>query len=215
MKFCTFSHPARGSMRPGVLTADGAMIVDLGDSFPDILSIIKGGDEARTQVRTLLDRAEIRVPLGDAKLHAPVPVPEQIRDSMLFEKHVQQAMEQIARIRKPLLGPLMIRFGMIKVAPTWYQIPIYYKSNRFSVNGTDNDVIWPRYSQLMDFELEFGFSLARAARTSRPRKPGNISSVSPSSMTFLPAMPRVSKCRACLAPARARISIPATAWVRS
>jgi hypothetical protein len=85
MKFCTFSHPARGTMRPGALTSDGAMIVDLGDAFPDMLSIIKGGDEAMARVRDLYDRAEIRVPLADAKLHAPVPVPEQIRDSMLFE----------------------------------------------------------------------------------------------------------------------------------
>lgn len=215
MKFCTFSHPARGSMRPGVLTADGAMIVDLGDSFPDILSIIKGGDEARTQVRTLLDRAEIRVPLGDAKLHAPVPVPEQIRDSMLFEKHVQQAMEQIARIRKPLLGPLMIRFGMIKVAPTWYQIPIYYKSNRFSVNGTDNDVIWPRYSQLMDFELEFGFFLGKGGKNIKASEAREHIFGFTIFNDFSARDAQSIEMQSMLGPARARISIPATAWVRS
>lgn len=164
MKFCTFSHPARGSARPGVLTNDGAMVVDLGDAFPDMLSVIKGGDEALARVRDLHAKAEICVPLTDAKLHAPVPVPEQIRDSMLFEKHVQQAMEQIARMRHPVLGPLMIKLGKVKVAPTWYQIPIYYKSNRFSVNGPDGDVIWPRYSQIMDFELEFGFFLGKRGK---------------------------------------------------
>lgn len=164
MKFCTYSHAAHGSMRPGVLTADGTTIVDLGGSFDSVLSIIKGGDEAKAKAKSLLDAAATRVPLSEAKLHAPVPVPEQIRDSMLFEKHVQQAMEQIARMRKPLLGPLMIKLGMVKVAPTWYQIPIYYKSNRFSVNGPEGDVIWPRYSQIMDFELEFGFFLGKGGK---------------------------------------------------
>lgn len=164
MKFCTFSHAARGNKRPGLLTSDGAMIVDLGDSFDSVLQIIKGGDEAKARARGLLDKAEILVPLADAQLHAPVLVPEQIRDSMLFEKHVRQAMERIAIMRKPILGKLMVQAGMIKVAPTWYNMPIYYKSNRFSVIGTGQDVVWPRYSQVMDFECEFGFFLGTGGK---------------------------------------------------
>jgi len=34
--------------------------------------------------------------------------------------------------------------------------PIYYITNRFSVRGTNTTVKWPRYSQVMDYELEFG-----------------------------------------------------------
>lgn len=168
MKFCTYSHAAHGSMRPGVLTADGTTIIDLGGSFDSVLSIIKGGDEAKAKAKALLDAAATRVPLSEARLHAPVPVPEQIRDSMLFEKHVQQAMERMAIMRKPLLGPLLVKMGKIKVPPTWYQIPIYYKSNRFSVNGPEGDVIWPRYSQVMDFELEFGFFLGKRGKNIKP-----------------------------------------------
>lgn len=173
MKFCTYSHAAHGSMRPGVLTADGATIIDLGGSFDGTLTIIKGGDEAKTKAKSLLDAAATRVPLSEAKLHAPVPVPEQIRDSMLFEKHVQQAMERMAIMRKPILGPLLVKMGKIKVPPTWYQIPIYYKSNRFSVNGPEGDVIWPRYSQVMDFELEFGFFLGKTGKNIKPSEARN------------------------------------------
>src|SRR3546814_17881375 len=116
MKFCTFSHPARGPGinglgRPGVLTGDGAMIVDLGDSFPSVLAIIQGGDAALARVRDLHAKAEIRVTLADAKLHAPVPVPAQIRDSMLFEKHVFQARKTLIRIGLPVLAPLMIHMS--------------------------------------------------------------------------------------------------------
>lgn len=173
MKFCTYSHASRGEKRPGVLTADGATIVDLGDSFDSTMAIIKGGDEAKAKAKDLLDKAEARTNLSEAKLHAPVLVPEQIRDSMLFEKHVQQAMERLAIMRKPLLGPLLVKMGKIKVPPTWYQIPIYYKSNRFSVNGPDGDVIWPRYSQVMDFELEFGFFLGKAGKNIKPSEARN------------------------------------------
>jgi 2-keto-4-pentenoate hydratase/2-oxohepta-3-ene-1,7-dioic acid hydratase in catechol pathway len=34
--------------------------------------------------------------------------------------------------------------------------PIYYITNRFSVRGTNTTVKWPRYNQVMDYELEFG-----------------------------------------------------------
>ena len=81
MKFCTYSHVAHGEKRPGVLTADGATIVDLGGSFDSMLAIIKGGDEAKVKAKSLQDRAETRVALGEAKLHAPVPVTRTPRSS--------------------------------------------------------------------------------------------------------------------------------------
>jgi 2-keto-4-pentenoate hydratase/2-oxohepta-3-ene-1,7-dioic acid hydratase in catechol pathway len=53
---------------------------------------------------------------------------------------------------------------ILSVPQVFYQRPIYYKANRFSVIGTDADVIWPNYSSLRDFELEFGFfTTGRAA----------------------------------------------------
>ncbi len=168
MKLCTYSHPGTGDMRPGALTSDGAMIVDFGAVFADMLSLIKGGDEAKSAAQGILDKAEIRVPLLDAKLHAPVPLPEQIRDSMLFEKHVFQARQTMIRMRHKLLAPLLLAAGAAKVPDAWYKIPIYYKSNRFSVNGTDADVIWPRYSNVMDFELEFGFFLGKRGKNIKP-----------------------------------------------
>jgi 2-keto-4-pentenoate hydratase/2-oxohepta-3-ene-1,7-dioic acid hydratase in catechol pathway len=45
--------------------------------------------------------------------------------------------------------------------------PVYYITNRFSVSGTDTNVVWPDYSTLMDFELEFGVFLSRQGRNIR------------------------------------------------
>ena len=42
-----------------------------------------------------------------------------------------------------------------EVPAIYRQQPIYYKANRFSVIGTDQDVQWPAYNQIMDYELEF------------------------------------------------------------
>jgi 2-keto-4-pentenoate hydratase/2-oxohepta-3-ene-1,7-dioic acid hydratase in catechol pathway len=50
------------------------------------------------------------------------------------------------------------------VPPVYRQLPVYYITNRFSVVGPDTTVTWPRYSELMDFELEFGVYIGKPAK---------------------------------------------------
>lgn len=47
------------------------------------------------------------------------------------------------------------------IPPVWYRQPIYYKGNRFSVIGHQHDVRWPRYSRVMDYELELACVIGR------------------------------------------------------
>ena len=43
-------------------------------------------------------------------------------------------------------------------------MPLYYKANRLSVIGPGEDVIWPAYAELLDYEMEFGFFIGKAGR---------------------------------------------------
>jgi len=47
------------------------------------------------------------------------------------------------------------------IPQVWYDQPIYYKCNRFSVVGTGHDVRWPLNSKMLDYELEFGIFLGK------------------------------------------------------
>ncbi|HEX7669080.1 MAG TPA: fumarylacetoacetate hydrolase family protein, partial [Polyangiaceae bacterium] len=38
----------------------------------------------------------------------------------------------------------------------WFEQPLYYKCNRFSVIGPGSDVVWPDGAKLMDYECELG-----------------------------------------------------------
>src|SRR5690606_8229368 len=40
----------------------------------------------------------------------------------------------------------------------------YYKCNRFSVIGPDDDIVRPRYCNWLDYELEFGVFLGRSGK---------------------------------------------------
>ena len=73
--------------------------------------------------------------------------------------------------------------GLFRIPEVWYQQPIYYKANRFSVIGSGEDIEWPPYAEMMDYEMEFGIFIAKVARTFRKTEPESIFSVIPSSMT--------------------------------
>ncbi|MGO9752877.1 MAG: fumarylacetoacetate hydrolase family protein [Solirubrobacteraceae bacterium] len=98
--------------------------------------------------------ADCRYALADVRLLAPLPEPPQIRDFMCFEEHVQNAFAQAAK----LTGK------QFEVPAVWYQQPIYYKANRFAVNGPEADVTWPSYSQVMDYELELACVIGTGGR---------------------------------------------------
>lgn len=78
--------------------------------------------------------------LDKTKLMSPVPRPTSIRDTLSFEGHM---INFERRTGKP-------------TPPRWYETPIYYKGNCASVTGTGADVIWPDYTEKLDYELEFG-----------------------------------------------------------
>jgi 2-keto-4-pentenoate hydratase/2-oxohepta-3-ene-1,7-dioic acid hydratase in catechol pathway len=62
------------------------------------------------------------------------------------------------------LAPLARRLGIAKIPRVWYEQPIYYKCNRFSVVGTDCDVRWPRGANLLDYECELAAVIGKTGK---------------------------------------------------
>lgn len=134
-------------------------------AFASMLSLIDAGDAALDAARALFEKhgqdASLSIDVAGTDIRAPLPEPRQMRDGMSFPLHIRQAprgqlklaararndMEELARIEAEPLGEL----------PAVYRKqPIYYITNRFSVGGPNTTVKWPRYSKVMDYELEFG-----------------------------------------------------------
>jgi len=152
MRLVTFTT-ARATPRAGALIDGGRKVVDLQAShrarykksspmLGSVLAMVEAGQGALDLAAALIKRparAAI-LPRKELKLLAPIPQPPQMRDFLCFEKHLVQAFQAIGRTPPQ----------------AWYERPIFYHPNRFSVCGTDTDVPWPAYSEKMDFELEFG-----------------------------------------------------------
>ncbi|UUX96405.1 fumarylacetoacetate hydrolase family protein [Aquabacterium sp. J223] len=144
MKFVTFKTDA-GRTSPGVLTDSLDGVVDLGDRFRDMLSLIDGGAPALAQAEALR-RSPGRVhPLSQVTLLAPLPNPRRLRDCSVFEEHMQGG---VNFVRKMGIDP------NAKIPDVWYQKPIYYKGNHLSVAGPEAEIVRPCYGEKLDYELE-------------------------------------------------------------
>ena len=181
MKLVTFTSSRSGPAILGGLTAGEDTVVDLqavrrrhaSTDHPALESmqhLIESGAEGLALAQNCLASAEAAecIPVGDVRLLAPLPVPIQIRDCLCFEEHLVRSLEAASRLTGK--EPSERQQAMFR---TFRQQPIYYKANRFAVVGPDVDVVWPAYSELMDYELELGMVLGRTGRNITPEQAGD------------------------------------------
>jgi 2-keto-4-pentenoate hydratase/2-oxohepta-3-ene-1,7-dioic acid hydratase in catechol pathway len=151
-----------GEQRLGRLM-DDETVVDLtaGGStlLASMLAYLDGGDAANEAAEAATEPTRR---LADVTLLAPLPRPRSVRDCMVFERHIVQATETVTRWKLGRLAPLARPF--LRLPQVWYEQPIYYKSNRFSVVGPEADVRMPAGTQKFDYELEWAIVIGREGR---------------------------------------------------
>jgi 2-keto-4-pentenoate hydratase/2-oxohepta-3-ene-1,7-dioic acid hydratase in catechol pathway len=172
VKLVTFD--SANGCRIGALSADAKLVIDLADAFiqlngasfagfADMLALMRSGSRGLDIAREMVEKEVIEAihALSSVRLLSPVPVPSQLRDFAVFEQHLLQCGETISRLNLagngagPRAGPL---------PGVWYEQPLYYKGNRFSVTGTDTAIQWPAYAGLLDYEREFGIFIGTSGR---------------------------------------------------
>jgi 2-keto-4-pentenoate hydratase/2-oxohepta-3-ene-1,7-dioic acid hydratase in catechol pathway len=180
MKLCTFEVSTRvgRQRRLGAVTAAG--VVDLNFAcarllsdrveprprklasvvLPDnMLEFLEAGPAgARYAAETLeavargpgegIDGETILYDRGEVRLLAPVPEPPSLRDFFAFEEHVKAGFER--------RGEPMPR--------EWYELPVYYKGGHQNIVGTDQDVLWPSFTERFDYELELAIVIGKEGR---------------------------------------------------
>lgn len=167
MKLCTFVHPL-GHQAIGAVNAQDQSILDLDlayhlqhqahlPAFTSMLSLINSGEDGLDAAKSLVKAWNTLavLPLHGLAILSPLPRPEQIRDCLVFEQHLLNAMKT---------WELLTKRPSMPVSPLWYQRPTWYKGNRFSVVGHECEVQWPPYSELMDFELELACVIGKRGR---------------------------------------------------
>ena len=163
MKLATFRRTPEGGNEIGVVQDDGVVAVlapEADAAFTSMLALIDAGAAGLERARAAVAQAE-QVPLDGLRLLAPLPEPRQMRDSLCFEKHLRQgrANRYVFGLDKGWVDP-----AEVELPAVWYEQPIYYKSNRFSVAGPETEIRWPKGETRLDFELEMAMVLGRKGR---------------------------------------------------
>jgi 2-keto-4-pentenoate hydratase/2-oxohepta-3-ene-1,7-dioic acid hydratase in catechol pathway len=180
MKLVTFDSRARPA-RVGALLPDGA-VLDLSSASGEapavasMLALIEAGEEAWAHARGLVAdaRREHVHGTGAYTLRAPLPLPAQFRDSMCFHKHIEQSFKSTMKLRAQASGdPEQVKAAEAAAAaftvPEIYERqPVWYKGNRFNVADPGEDIPWPPFSALADFELELACVIGRRGRDLEP-----------------------------------------------
>lgn len=124
---------------------------------PEMIAFLERGDRAMTAAREArefaadADRergpggARIRYDREEVRLLSPVPRPNSLRDFMVVEEHVRNA-----------LGD--------DIPEPWFDIPVHYKGDADCIAHPDEDVEWPAYTEQMDYELELAAVIGTGGR---------------------------------------------------
>jgi 2-keto-4-pentenoate hydratase/2-oxohepta-3-ene-1,7-dioic acid hydratase in catechol pathway len=193
MRLVTYCETGDDRERLGVLTPNGSDIVDLqavavregcasAPQFNGMLELVRGGSAALAQARALLERAQPaeRFERRKVRLLAPLPVPEQIRCFSAFEEHSRRSSAPMLKLMAALSPAAYLAAaeraasGRLDLPKLWYERPLYYKANRFSIVGPERDIEWPSESEIIDFELELGCVIGGPGRSVARENAGSL-----------------------------------------
>ncbi|KQR98539.1 hypothetical protein ASG12_08865 [Williamsia sp. Leaf354] len=143
-----------------------------GESTRDVLAFLAARERGRDIAASLMDRA---VAEGVA-VATPTPArplqPASLRCFMGWEQHWSQAAHQLVRRNIPAAMPFIRGVEMVtrkdfpalRPGASFSDHPMYYTGNHLTILGDGDVVPWPSYSDLLDFELEFGMIVDRPLR---------------------------------------------------
>ncbi len=80
------------------------------------------------------------------KLNSPMDRIETYRDFYAHEKHVKKGFEKRNE----------------EIPKAWFEIPAYYKGPAHGFIGNEDEVLWPSYTDILDYELELGMVIGRS-----------------------------------------------------
>lgn len=127
---------------------------------PDMIAFLRRGKEGKDKAALAIDyvakrqvkggllgpRGEkIVYEMNEVRLKAPVPRPNSLRDYLTFEGHASFS-------------------GKRPLDKGWYEIPVCYKGSPDTVIGPDEVIPWPAFTDLLDYELEYGIYIGKEGR---------------------------------------------------
>jgi len=132
--------------------------------MPDMIKLIEGGAVAREAAQLAVehlkkegrqagkDGERLVYRTSEVALMAPVPRPLSIRDCSAFLQHN------------------MNMRGEKTLPPPFYETPLHYRGSATDIAGPDAPILWPSYTEQLDYELEFAICIGKYGVSVPPEK---------------------------------------------
>ncbi|MDP3857283.1 MAG: fumarylacetoacetate hydrolase family protein [Stagnimonas sp.] len=176
------SYHQSGGIRLGALCSDQHRLLDLAaaslalrdqvePAFASMLALIEAGPAALDRARAILEQSEDEhpghcfQPLSGLRFAPPLLPPRMLCFSV-YEGHMKQAFASVLEMKAGKgVAATVKALGLMKKMPKrFYQRPLYYKGNNLSVSAHEQDVIWPRWTKMLDYEMELGVVLGKRGK---------------------------------------------------
>ncbi|BDH62670.1 2-hydroxyhepta-2,4-diene-1,7-dioate isomerase [Lysinibacillus sp. PLM2] len=136
----------------------------------DMTKFLEGGTYSMEAAKKAVEFSKEALPTNDyekiiyskdeIKIHAPIKNPPTIRDFLSFEEHFRNSLNASISVDDSKNGTVSLGGTVPKV---WYERPIYYKTVASTIIGTEEECVWPAYSKVRDYELEFACVIGKRA----------------------------------------------------
>ncbi len=150
MKFVTYRSET--DARVGVLADNTIHALPPGTTLLGLLG--DDGERLHAAGSAALNDPDQVIPLVDAALLPPIPLPPTIRDFLTFEQHLQ--------------GVSMLYDPAATVPAGFYDLPVFYFTNPYAAVGAFDDVPIPPGCHVFDYELEAAAVVGREGRNLSP-----------------------------------------------
>lgn len=128
----------------------------------DMVEFLRGGPGTMNAARQALEHLQQRhqhhpagvrgehlvYPLSQVRLRAPVPRPLSMRDTLNFELHMRNSLKALN----------------MEIPRLWYEMPTYYRTTHTCVAGPEDPILWPSFTEKLDYELEFGIFIGKEGK---------------------------------------------------
>jgi len=177
MRIVTFAQRG-GAQRLGALIGEEAVLdiasADPGrPAFASVQALIEAGPEAWKAAADIARNAPRAacIALSSVTLLPPLPRPVRLRDCSLFLEHMEKSLDAWAKkLASESPDPTaalkeLMASGRFSLKPIFRERVLYYNASHLSVSGPGDDVIWPAYSNWIDYELEWACVVGKAGRS--------------------------------------------------
>lgn len=173
MRLVTFVD--QNEQKLGAIVEDRVLdltVAGSGPAFASMQALIEAGPSAWDAARVIVGKANTvaMTAIGDIQILAPLPRPVRLRDCSLMLEHMDVVLQQMARRAAAEESDPDAAFerimasGKYTLNPTFKKQCVYYNADHTSVSGTGADIVWPSYSDYIDFELEWACVIGHPAR---------------------------------------------------